>query len=109
MRRFSKNILAQVIEYNPDGDKVIVSAHTNELKKKYGMTKQDVNQIISVAGTQGTLGEKAERVLDAKAAKEVEKLLSKGDVAAFISEPIINKAYSRTYIKSHINLRISLV
>ena len=38
VRRFSRNILAQVTEFNPDGDMVIVSAHTNELRKKYGMT-----------------------------------------------------------------------
>ena len=36
IRKSLKNILAQVIEYAPSGDKVIVSAHTKELSKKYG-------------------------------------------------------------------------
>ena len=38
VRRFNKNVIAQVTEYHPDGDRVIVSAHTSELKKKYGLT-----------------------------------------------------------------------
>lgn len=35
VRRSLKNIWAQLVQYYPDGDKVILSAHTNELKK-YG-------------------------------------------------------------------------
>lgn len=36
VRLSSKNIYAQLIEFNPDGDRVLVSVATNELKKKYG-------------------------------------------------------------------------
>ncbi|HLD15671.1 MAG TPA: 50S ribosomal protein L18 [Candidatus Nanoarchaeia archaeon] len=43
VRRFSKNIIAQIVEFHPDGDKVVVSAHTNELKKKFGMTMPKKN------------------------------------------------------------------
>ncbi len=35
IRKFNKNIIAQVIEYHPEGDKIIASAHSNELNK-YG-------------------------------------------------------------------------
>jgi len=35
VRRFLKNLIAQVIDYKVDGDKVLISAHTSELKKKY--------------------------------------------------------------------------
>jgi len=32
VRKFNKNISCQIIEYNPKGDKTIVSAHSRELK-----------------------------------------------------------------------------
>ncbi len=35
VRKFNKNIIAQLIEYSPEGDKVISSANSRELKK-YG-------------------------------------------------------------------------
>jgi len=35
VRRALKNIIVQIIESNPKGDKVLVSAHTNELKKNF--------------------------------------------------------------------------
>lgn len=35
IRKSLKNVLAQIVQYTPDGDKVLFSAHTNELKKKY--------------------------------------------------------------------------
>jgi large subunit ribosomal protein L18 len=35
IRKFNKNIIAQIIEYHPEGDKVIASSSSNELKK-YG-------------------------------------------------------------------------
>ena len=35
IRRSIKNILAQIVEYNEKGDKIIVSCHSSELKK-YG-------------------------------------------------------------------------
>jgi len=35
VRKTNKNIIVQVIQFNVDGDKILVSAHTNELKK-YG-------------------------------------------------------------------------
>lgn len=35
VRKSLKNISAQIVQYYPDGDKVLFSAHTNELKKKY--------------------------------------------------------------------------
>lgn len=36
VRLSSKNVYAQLIEFNQDGDKVLASVATNELKKKYG-------------------------------------------------------------------------
>lgn len=35
IRKSAKNISAQMIQYHPQGDKVLVSAHTSELKKEY--------------------------------------------------------------------------
>ena len=35
VRKSSKNLMVQLIEYYPDGDKVILSAHTRELEKSY--------------------------------------------------------------------------
>lgn len=35
VRKSLKNIIAQLVEYHPNGDKVIISAHTKELTKKY--------------------------------------------------------------------------
>lgn len=35
VRKTNKNVIVQMVEFNMDGDRVIVSAHTNELKK-YG-------------------------------------------------------------------------
>jgi large subunit ribosomal protein L18 len=35
IRKSLKNVGLQVIEYNEDGDRIIVSAHTRELMKKY--------------------------------------------------------------------------
>lgn len=35
VRLSNKNVLAQIVEYHADGDKILVSAHSNELKK-YG-------------------------------------------------------------------------
>lgn len=35
VRLSNKNVLAQLIQFNPDGDKVLLSSHSNELKK-YG-------------------------------------------------------------------------
>jgi large subunit ribosomal protein L18 len=32
----NKNIITQMVEFNPDGDKTLVSANTNELTKKFG-------------------------------------------------------------------------
>ncbi len=36
VRKSLKNIQAQLVEYNPAGDKVVISATTSELIKKYG-------------------------------------------------------------------------
>ncbi len=36
VRRSANNISAQIIDSLPHGDKVLLSAHTHELKKKYG-------------------------------------------------------------------------
>lgn len=33
VRKTNKNVTAQIIEFKPEGDDVIVSAHTNELRK----------------------------------------------------------------------------
>ena len=33
VRRFNKNIVAQLIEYHPDGDRVIASSHSRSLEK----------------------------------------------------------------------------
>lgn len=35
-RKSLKNIISQIVEYNVDGDKIILSASSKELKKKYG-------------------------------------------------------------------------
>ena len=35
VRRTNKNVITQIVKFNEEGDKIIVSAHTNELKK-YG-------------------------------------------------------------------------
>lgn len=35
VRKTLKNLIAQIIEFHPEGDKVLVSAHTKELKKSY--------------------------------------------------------------------------
>lgn len=35
VRKSLKNISAQLIEYHPGGDKILISAHTKELIKKY--------------------------------------------------------------------------
>lgn len=42
IRKSLKNVTAQFVEYSPSGDKILVSAHTNELKK-YGWTKSSRN------------------------------------------------------------------
>ena len=36
VRLSSKNVYAQLVQFNQDGDKILASAATNELKKKYG-------------------------------------------------------------------------
>ena len=36
VRKFNKNLLAQVVEYHPDGDKVLASFHSRSLLKNYG-------------------------------------------------------------------------
>ena len=46
VRRSLKNISAQVVEYRPGGDNVLVSAHTNELKK-YGWKKARRNTVAA--------------------------------------------------------------
>jgi len=33
VRKTNKNIIVQLVQFNPEGDKVLASAHTNELKK----------------------------------------------------------------------------
>ena len=33
VRKSLKNILIQIVKYEPDGDKILVSAHSNQLKK----------------------------------------------------------------------------
>ncbi len=36
VRKSLKNVLVQIVEYRPDGDKIIASAYTKELQKHYG-------------------------------------------------------------------------
>ncbi len=36
VRKSNQHILAQIVVYDPKGDRTIVSAHSNELRKKYG-------------------------------------------------------------------------
>lgn len=36
VRKTSNNIIVQVIEYHPEGDKILVSAHSKELIKNFG-------------------------------------------------------------------------
>tara|TARA_Y100000310_G_scaffold342571_1_gene446366 strand:- start:271 stop:768 length:498 start_codon:yes stop_codon:yes gene_type:complete len=42
VRKALKNILLQIVEYNPDGDKILVSTHSSSLKK-YGWDKHKGN------------------------------------------------------------------
>ena len=43
VRKTLKNIIAQIIQFDPKGDKVLVAAHTNELIKKYQWKKSKRN------------------------------------------------------------------
>lgn len=36
VRKTLNNLIAQITAFNPNGDKILISAHTNELKKEYG-------------------------------------------------------------------------
>ncbi len=36
VRKFLNNVLIQFVDYNPEGDKVLVSAYTKELSKEFG-------------------------------------------------------------------------
>lgn len=42
VRKSLKNIWAQIIQFNPDGDRILLSAHSNELKK-YGWNLNNRN------------------------------------------------------------------
>lgn len=43
VRKSLKHIVAQIVEYKPDGDKVITTAKTTELKKNYGWNRSARN------------------------------------------------------------------
>ncbi|HLD12021.1 MAG TPA: 50S ribosomal protein L18 [Candidatus Nanoarchaeia archaeon] len=47
VRASLKNVRAQIIEYHPDGDRVIVSADTHELMKKFGLQKARRNTVTA--------------------------------------------------------------
>lgn len=59
IRKSLKNIWAQIIQFNPDGDKVLLSAHSNELEK-YGW-KLSKRNIPSAYLTGLLLGTKAKQ------------------------------------------------
>ena len=59
VRKTLKNIILQIIEFHPDGDKVLVSAHTKELKKTYNW--QSNRNIPSAYLTGLLLGSKAKK------------------------------------------------
>ena len=65
IRKFNKNIISQVIEYHPEGDKIIASSHSNELKKygwKFNMGNVPASYLVGLL-----IGKKAkgkEAILD---------------------------------------------
>lgn len=47
VRTSLKNVRAQIIEYHPDGDRVLVAADTHELLKKFGLKKVRRNSVTA--------------------------------------------------------------
>lgn len=68
VRKSLKNISAQVVEYGEKGDKIVVSAHSSELKKYgYGRSKGNIPAAYLVGLLAGSKAKKkniAESVLD---------------------------------------------
>ena len=66
IRMFNKNVIAQLVEYHPKGDKIIANASSKELEKRYGWKLSRSN--MSAAYLVGLLiGKKAkgrEAILD---------------------------------------------
>lgn len=99
VRKSLKNITAQIVEYHPDGDKVLSSANSRELLKKYGW-KGSRNNIPASYLTGYLLGKYAskakitEAVLDIGSGKSVKgsKLYAvlKGAVDAGLKVPCKN-------------------
>jgi len=65
IRKFNKNIITQLIEYHPEGDKVIASAYSNDLKK-YGwnLNKGNIPASYLVGLLLGKKAKGKEAVLD---------------------------------------------
>lgn len=66
VRMFNKNITAQLIEYQPEGDKVILSASSKELEKKYGwkLSKSNMPAAYLVGLVLGKKAKGKEAILD---------------------------------------------
>jgi len=61
-----KNITVQAIQYKPDGDKILMTITSGELKKKYGLKK--LNKNITTAYLTGLIaGKKAKEIKIAEA------------------------------------------
>ena len=60
VRKSLKNVLAQLIEYTPSGDKVMITASTKELEKNYGW-KQAKRNTPAAYLTGYILGKKAQK------------------------------------------------
>ncbi|MDP7141281.1 MAG: 50S ribosomal protein L18 [Candidatus Woesearchaeota archaeon] len=96
VRMSLKNISLQAVEYNPEGDKVLVSASSKQLQKEYGWDKSRGNRAVAYL-TGCLLGKKAkdkklnEMVLDKGGYPNIKKskvyAALKGVVDAGISVP----------------------
>jgi len=66
VRMFNKNITAQLIEYSPDGDKVVMFSNSKELEKKYGwkLSRSNMSAAYLVGLIIGKKAKGREAILD---------------------------------------------
>ncbi|MEK6916838.1 MAG: 50S ribosomal protein L18 [Nanoarchaeota archaeon] len=65
VRRFNKNVVAQLIQYHPDGDKVLASAHSINLAKKgWGFNTGNIPASYLVGYMLGNAAKGKEAILD---------------------------------------------
>lgn len=65
VRKTNKNLIAQIIEFHPEGDKVLVSAHTNELKKFGWISSKSNIPAAYLAGLLAGVKAKKSKIKDA--------------------------------------------